>query len=80
MKMKQTVMLPDVLGRTESHNPGDDKRVVEIMYGDSSSWILRLSHFRPKEKEPYRKDVLVLYTTELDELTRWWSELKKAVK
>ena len=77
--VKQTMMLPDILGRTKFES-GGDSRVLDIMYADSGTWILRLSYFRPKEKEPYRKDALVLYTTELDELTRWWSEVKKAVK
>ena len=78
--MKQSVMLPEILGRTRFHKWGQDERELNIEWFDPNGWVLTVSLFREGEKEPYMKDVLVLYTTELDELTRWWSELKKAVK
>lgn len=78
--MKQTVMLPEIIGLTEVHKAGDDKRKLEAIYGDSGTWVLRLSYYRQGEKKAYTRDVLVLYTTELDELTRWWRGVRRAVK
>lgn len=79
--MDQTVMLPDISGKTESYIEGqNDRRVLDIIHGGGSRWIVRMSHYTINDEVPYQRDALVLYTPELDELTRWWRGVKGAVK
>ena len=76
-----TIMLPEITGTSTlpSIDKVRDKRVMDT-YLTRGMCGLRITHYRPGEDEYYCREALMLYTSELDELCRWWSEVKKAVK
>jgi len=76
-----TVMLPEIKGRSvlSSIDKIRDKRVMDIVAKDGRC-TLRITHYRHDEDEHFSKEALVLYISELDELCRWWSEVKRATK
>lgn len=73
--------MPEITGTSTlpSIDKVRDRHVMDTRLSGSMC-VVRITHYRHGEDEPYSKDVLVLYTSQLDELCRWWSEVKKAVK
>jgi len=73
-----TVMLPEITGKTE-HSSCGERRVLETYNGGTMSmWLLRLTRYRHEDNKECGRDVMALYSSELDELCRWWGEVRKA--
>ena len=75
-----TVMKPEIKGTSECECRRSGERRVLETWGSAGSWIVRLTRYRLSDDKEVGKNALLLYGSELDELCRWWSEVKKAVR